>query len=124
MLIRFATLAQDPDSGHSSGILVEAHSLRDDGPLSSDEHEHLRLLLSWFTTNLPVPKVLNEVEHRRAISWFKPCAKEAIQKMWELKELLEFHGFHANVLRTNDPGTIVYEDEWQVVAKPLKGIRY
>lgn len=124
MLIRFATLATDTDSGHRSGVLVAAHALRDEGDLLRDEHETLRVLLAWFTENLPVPKVLKVSEHRRAISWFKPSANEAIRRMWELKIVLESHGYHVNVLRTEQPGSILYEDEWQVVAKPSKGVRF
>lgn len=123
-LIRFSTLAKDPDSGHRSGILVVAHELRDDGVLSASEHEHLCYLLAWFTANLPVPKVLADVEHRRAISWFKPSAVEAVRSMWELKGVLEEQGHHVEVLRTERPGTVVYEDDWQIVAKPPMGVRY
>ena len=124
MLIRFATLAQDPDSGHASGILVAASTLRDEGPLTKAEHEDLRLLLCWFNENVPVPGVLAKTGHRRALSWFKPSAKEAIQKMWILKHLLAYHGFHINVLHTKAPGSILYQDALQVVAKPSKGVRF
>jgi len=124
MLVRFSTLATDTDSGHRTGVLVSAHTLRDEGDLSREEHEALRKLLAWFTDHLPVPKVLKASEHRRAISWFKPSANEAIRRMWELKILLESHGYHVNVLRTTEPGSILYEDEWQVVAKPAKGVRF
>ncbi|MCG6116722.1 MAG: hypothetical protein MEQ07_00755 [Aquimonas sp.] len=123
-LIRFSILATDPDSGHRSGILVVAHELRDDGALTASEHERLRVLLAWFTANLPVPSVLEDIEHRRAISWFKPSAAEAIRRMWELKAVLEEHGHHVAVLRTELPGAVVYEDDWQVVSKPPKGVRY
>ncbi|NJB79587.1 hypothetical protein GGR65_002637 [Xanthomonas sp. 3376] len=43
--------------------------------------------------------------------------------MWQLKTLLDMHGHHVNVLRTSDPGTVVYQDDWQVIAKPYKGQR-
>ena len=42
--------------------------------------------------------------------------------MWEVKRLLEGHGYHVNVLHTRHPGIVVYEDEWQIVAKPPKGV--
>ncbi len=42
--------------------------------------------------------------------------------MWQLKLVLEAHGYHFNVLHTRDPGIVVYEDDWQVVAKPRKGV--
>ena len=124
MLIRFTTLAADPDSGHTSGVLVAAHTLRDEGELTAQEHQQLREALSWFNQELFVPKLLEQTEHRRAISWFKPAADEAIRRMWHLKHLLDFHGCHVEVLRTSEPGTVVYEDDWQVIAKPPKGQRF
>ncbi len=53
--------------------------------------------------------MLERVEHRRAISWFKPDAE------------VDLHGYHVEVLRTTEPGTVVFEDGWQVIAKPGKG---
>ena len=124
MLIRFTILAEDPDSGRTSGVLVAAHTLRDEGDLTVEEHQDLRLALSWFNDHLSIPAVLKRTEHRRAISWFKPAASEAIRRMWQLKSLLDLHGYHVEVLRTSDPGTVVHEDDWQVIAKPRKGQRF
>ncbi|MBF6025312.1 hypothetical protein [Lysobacter niastensis] len=124
MLIRFATLDMDSDSGRPSGVLVAAHALRDEADLAAHEHEALYSALRWFNEQLPVPSALDEPEHRRAISWFKPAAVEAIRRMWHLKDLLDLHGHHVQVFRTADPGTVLYEDEWQVVAKPRRGQRF
>ncbi len=124
MLIRFSTLAADPDSGREGGVLVAAHTLRDEGDLSSHEHQELRTALAWFNEHLPIPTELTAPEHRRAISWFKPAAKEAIRRMWQLKEHLDAHGHLVQVLRTSDPGTVLYQDDWQVIAKPYKGQRF
>jgi hypothetical protein len=124
VLIRFSTLATDSDSGRAGGVLVAAHTLRDDGDLSLQEHEDLRIALAWFNDHLPVPRALRDPAHRRAISWFKPAADEAIRRMWQLKTLLDLHGHHVDVLRTSDPGTVVYQDDWQVIAKPYKGQRF
>ena len=124
MLIRFATLTTDLDSGRAGGVLVAAHTLRDDGDLTVQEHEELRIALAWFNEHLPIPKALSDPKHRRAISWFKPSAVEAISRMWQLKTLLDSHGHHVDVLRTSDPGTVVHQDDWQVIAKPYKGQRF
>jgi len=43
--------------------------------------------------------------------------------MWSLVALLREHGYHVDVLKTDDPGIVLYEDKWQVVAKPRKGRR-
>ncbi|MFZ2908537.1 MAG: hypothetical protein WA094_01405 [Candidatus Desulfobacillus denitrificans] len=123
-LIRFAIAAIDSDSGHRTGILVAAHDLRDEGELSVLEHDVVRLELAWFNINLPIPPELDSEEHRRAISWFKPSANEAIQRMWRLKAILGVHGIDVDVLKTEDPGVIVYEDNFQVIAKPRKGRRF
>lgn len=44
--------------------------------------------------------------------------------MWQLKSLLDPHGYHVEVLRTALPGMVIYEDEWQVVAQPANGQRF
>ncbi|MBF8164051.1 hypothetical protein IVE04_23100 [Pseudomonas mendocina] len=124
MLIRFAVFETDNDSGHSAGALVAAHTLRDEGDLTVSEHRELRVALKWFNDNLPIPEALKDIEHRRAISWFKPEAEEAIKRMWLLKNILEQHGIYIKVLRTEDPGTTLYDDSWQVIAKPYKGQRF
>lgn len=124
MLIRFASLSMDRESGNASGMLVVAHQLRDEGDISCDEHEVLRVALLWFTEHLPIPKILRDVEHRRALSWFKPTASDAISQMWNLKQILESHDIHVQVLSTHDPGIVIYEDEFQVIAKPRKGQRF
>lgn len=124
MLIRFTVLDEEPESGRTRGVLVAAHTLRDEGDLSVDEHRELRVALLWFNENLRIPAALDRTENRRAISWFKPAAAEAIRRMWPLKGLLDTHGHHVDVLRTADPGNVVHEDEWQVVAKPRKGQRF
>lgn len=119
-LIRFMLLARDDHSGKRQGILTAAADLRDDGPLGKDEHRELRAALDWFDANLAVPRVLGRTGHKQAISWFKPEAGEAISRMWALKAILECHDYHVTVQTTNDPGKVVYSDEWQLVAIPKK----
>jgi hypothetical protein len=101
-------------------VLVAAHAVRDEFDLTVAEHDNLQAALSWFNDHLVVPAILENPENRRAISWFKPAAAEAIKQMWQLKNLLDLHGLHVEVVRTLDPGAIVYEDDWQVIAKPPK----
>lgn len=124
MYIRFTILDTDPDSGHASGVLIAASNLRDEGALSPTEHESLKAAIAWFNDHLPVPALLRQPGNRRAISWFKPAAAEAIRRMWQLKSLLDPHGYHVEVLRTALPGMVIYEDEWQVVAQPANGRRF
>ena len=119
--IRFTLLSTDPDSGKRQGILTAAHELRDSDVLTRDEHRQLRMLLGWFNEKLKVPKVLGTSETRRALSWFKPEAQKPIARMWELKRALDYHGYNVEVTKTKEPGRIIYEDGWQIVAIPPKG---
>ena len=121
MCLRFATTKWDPESTRNLGILVAAHELRDNGDITREEYEVLRKTLKWFNENVAVPKSLKNTDHRRAICWFKSSAAEPIQRMWELVEILRHHDVHIDVHKTNNPGIVIYEDEWQVVAKPEKG---
>jgi hypothetical protein len=121
MFLRFSLKSPDRDSGYRRGILVAAHELRDSEGLSVAEHEELRVSLAWFNMNLNHPACLADPNNRRALSWFKPGATKPIARMWALKAILENHGYTVDVLKTDDPGIVLFEDGWQVVAKPPKG---
>jgi len=43
--------------------------------------------------------------------------------MWEIVQILEAHGIVIDVIRTDRPGYIVYEDEFQIAAEPFKDTR-
>jgi hypothetical protein len=121
--LRFALKVLESESGYRKGILVAAHELRDNADLTVDEHRELRESLAWFNVNLNHPACLADPENRRAISWFKPEAHKPISRMWALKAILENHGYVVDVHKTESPGTILFEDGWQVVAKPPRGER-
>jgi len=121
--LRFAISVLEQDSGYRRGILVAAHQLRDNGDLTVEEHRELRQSLAWFNVNLNHPACLADPANRRAISWFKPAALKPISRMWGLKAILENHGHTVTVHKTDDPGIILFEDGWQVVAKPRRGQR-
>ena len=53
------------------------------------------------------------------LSWYKSTANEHINKMYELVEILRHYNIQVNILKTNKPGYVVFEDEYQTVAEPL-----
>jgi hypothetical protein len=123
MYLRFSLRVLEPDSGHRRGILVGAHELRDNEALTVEEHREIHEALAWFNMNLNHPSCLADPDNRRAISWFKREATKPIARMWALKAILENHGHAVDVHKTDDPGIVLFEDGWQVVAKPHKGER-
>ena len=123
MFLRFTLLDQDRESGRKRGVLVAAHELRDGDALNADEHRVLQEALRWFNQNLHVPACLKSPENRRALSWFKSDAEAPLARMWALVGILKAHDFQVELHKTLTPGHIIYEDGWQIVAKPVRGRR-
>ena len=120
MYLRFTTLAPDPSSHAPQGVFQAVYHLRDTGRL--DRHEAARLAgdMDWLRRRLKVPAVLSRAGTHRAICWFHPQADEPIARVRSIVSLLELHGLHTRMVRTADPGTVLYEDDWQVVAVPRR----
>ena len=121
MLVRFCTLSRSSRSHSPQGIFQAAIELRDAGQLEKYEEAWLEGELGWLRANLPSPDCLQKKVNARAICWFKPQAKSAIEKVRGIVALLESRGVHVKMITIADPGTIIYQDEWQIVAKPRRG---
>jgi hypothetical protein len=121
MLLRFCLLRHDTESHSPQGVFQAAFALRDAGQLEHHEEVWLERGLAWLRMHLPSPDCLGDDSNHRAISWFKPTARNAIDKVRGIVALLEARGIAVRMITTDDPGTVVYEDKWQVVAKPRRG---
>ena len=102
------------------GVFQEAFELRDSGVLTPDEERVLEGHLSWLKMHLKSPAVLRDDGHHRAIAWFHPRAKEPIRRVRAIIELLREYGVYVEQITTQSPGIVIYEDGWQVVAKPSR----
>lgn len=118
MYIRFVTLINDEDSKKKQGLFMATRELRDAGELDRYELETANKIFEWFNENVAAPSFLKEDGYNRCISWFKPDAKEALEKMWELYHLLQSKGVAVEVLKSDDIGEIHYDDRHQIIAQP------
>lgn len=122
MYIRFVVDNLDCDSGKRQGIFQAIDSLQEEGLLYAYEDVTAKDIRKWFSKYLKKPKSFNRSSKphaiSKAISWFKPTAKEHIEKMRQLATIIEGHGIHVHTIRTDRPGYIVYEDEYQITAEP------
>ncbi len=118
MLVRFCILKRDPDSHSPQGIFQAAFELRDNDRLTRAEEEWLERELAWLRMHLPVPPCLRQSGNDRAICWFKPQARRPIAKVRSIVVLLQARDVAVEMVTTAEPDTIIYEDQWQVVAKP------
>jgi hypothetical protein len=57
------------------------------------------------------------------VCWFKASAAQHIARIHEIVCILEQNGVFVHVCRTDRPGYIVYEDEFQIVAEPFADLR-
>ena len=114
----------DGNSGKRMGLFHALEGLDDAGKLYPHEQEQAKALEKWFGSHLMKPSSFSRSTkthaHKKAISWFKDSAREHISKMREMVAILEAHGVHVEVIQTERPGYIVYEDEFQVTAEEFK----
>lgn len=116
--VRFQS--RQPCTGTASklGIFQIAFEVRDSCETSAHDSREINRNLDWLKQHLPSPD-LSEQEYR-AIFWFKDSAHQPMKRIWAIKPYLEAYGYWIDMLKTWDPGKIVYEDGWQVAAKPWR----
>ena len=51
--------------------------------------------------------------------WFKASAKDHIDKIREIIAVLENYDVSVRMIKTERPGYVVYEDQFQIVAVPF-----
>jgi hypothetical protein len=123
MFVRFVIHKNDEDSGRRQGLFQAMTDLEESGNLEAHEQERYDEVYEWFRKNLRKPRSFTRSSkpHAKkvALSWFKDTAAEHIAKMHEVAFILHSHGIEVQVLRTERPGYVVYEDELQVAAEPF-----
>ena len=123
MFVRFVIHSKDEDSGKRQGIFQALVDVREEGLLYEYEVERVKEIHKWFNQNLNKPSSFTKSSKphalNKAISWYKDTANEHISYMRELASILEGHGVAVDILKTERPGYIVYEDEHQVTAEPF-----
>ncbi len=103
------------------GVLQAAYDLVESGPLDEGEAETLREAIRWLGRNLPAPE--EAAVPYRAVFWFKPNATEHVEQLRQLADRLRPHGYRVEQVETDDPGAVIYEDEFQVAAVAPPGAR-
>lgn len=121
--IRFVVWQKDGDSGVRQGLFAALGELDDSNALLAHEKQEWDHVYRWFKRTLPVPNRFARSSRtnakRLAISWFKATANEHIRQMRALSAILGEHGIRVEMIQTDRPGYIVYEDRFQVAAEPF-----
>lgn len=125
MFIRFVTDKLDYDTGKPVGVFAVAYRLLDDeyDVLRTYEAKEIRATLDWFKENLPIPVKFSRSSRPnredKGICWFRSSASDCIKNIRYLVHLVSEQNVIVHEHTTSQPGYLIYEDEFQVVAEPF-----
>jgi hypothetical protein len=115
MFLRFAVHARHKTSQRGRGLFSAIYDLEKNGRLAEYEAAWFSEQEQWFNENLERPEPLKSP---LAILWFKSTALEHITRMRALAALVEHKDTVVDVIQSDRPGYVVYEDAYQVAAIP------
>jgi len=118
--VRFVIGRKDEDSQVEQGIFQAAARAIEWQQIAGSDAAELNKLREWFGDNLKKPESFGRNTLRLGICWFKTDASEHISRIWQMVQILERNGIYVKKVRTDRPGYVVYEDEWQLVAEPFR----
>ena len=70
----------------------------------------------WFQQNLAVPPFGRYRRWNAAVCWFRSDAGEPLARMWDLALLLRQIDVPVRLLRSHEPGWVLWSDQHQIVA--------
>ena len=101
---------------HAKGVFSMCMKMLRDDEMIEEDAMLYREIDDWFAHNLPWPEPCRKQES--VICWFKCENADIMMKMMQpVMWLLERYNHPYNVVYTNFPGEIVYEDKYQVAVK-------
>lgn len=105
--------------GVEVGIFVAVDHLRRADRLTEEEEELYFEIDDWFKAQLPDPPFYEDGNTIGAVTWFKrPASGEMLTRLEPLCRTLDRHGVRWVAAETSHPGTVIYEDEFQVGVIP------
>ncbi|HEY6739077.1 MAG TPA: HAD-IA family hydrolase [Actinopolymorphaceae bacterium] len=105
--------------GVEVGVLVAVDHLRRAGRLSPAEEARYLDIDDWFLAHLPQPDFYADGNTLGAVTWFKtPIPPVMEDRLRDLCDMLTAHGVAHRRVTSSDPGTMVYEDEFQIGVVP------
>ena len=105
-------------TGLKIGVFGLINVLGRRGMLTPEEESFRRENNDWYNAAYAEPDVYGPDTDPLAECWFKASSHELLGRVSGYLTILDAHSVAWEEVRTTDPGTIVYEDPWQVVAVP------
>jgi hypothetical protein len=118
--IRFVIGRKDEESQVEQGIFQAVAQALEWENITGSDADELNEMRAWFNKNLGKPTSFGRDKFRFGVCWFKTGSTEHISRIWEMVHILERNGIYVKKIRTDKPGYVIYEDEWQLVAEPFR----
>lgn len=101
---------------YAKGVFSLINQMAEKGIMEEEDVGLFHEVDDWFVENLPWPPQCQRQES--VVCWFKTDSSDEMMKMIRpILWLLERYNQTYYLVYTNNPGEIVYEDEYQVVVK-------
>jgi hypothetical protein len=118
--VRFVVSHKDEDSHVEQGIFQAASRALEWRQITGADADELREVREWFSQNLEKPSTFGRGKLSLGICWFKASADEHISRIYTMVRILERNGISIKKIKTDKPGYVIYEDDWQLVAEPFR----
>lgn len=118
--LRFVIGRKDEQSHVEQGVFQAAAQALEAQHVTDSDADELYEIKEWFNENLDAPTSFGRAKPRLGICWFKTSSAKHISRIWQLIRILERNGIYVKKIRTDKPGYVIYEDEWQIVAEPFR----
>ena len=122
--LRFVVDQRDSSSGKRLGVIRAAWYHEEQRLFPAEQSREVQAIFKWLNAHLPQPDRMSRTrnayhKNKIALSWFKDSAAGPLQRARRLAALLDACGVPVEMITTERPGFVVYEDEFQVVAEPF-----
>lgn len=112
--------------GHFTGVFGLINGLAKQGRLTEEQELFRRGNNDWCNEAYPDPMTVDSTVHDHemnpgAAAWFKESAAHLIERVSGYLEILAAHGVECRIVRSADPGCVIYENAVQVVVVPHHG---
>ena len=109
------------DTGHAKGVFAIISKLLLSGEMEQGDADLMKEIDAWFETELPFPPQCGNGDP--VICFFKTDNADMMMKMIKPQLwLLEKYNVPYYVIYTNNPGEILYEDDFQIVVRAERQI--
>lgn len=100
------------------GVFIAVWHLIRDKKVSAEDESSYWKAREWFEEHLPIPPYHKEGNPQRAITWFKESAMESliVSKLKVYQDIAKRYGTEIELISTESPGIIIYEDKFQVAS--------